>query len=377
MSLSVRIGLIVFFMAAVIGGSYWYMQITTGTVETVAEQRWRLHDNLMDVSFCDAACGWAVGQYGTILHSTDGGKSWSYQKSACENDLLGVCAIGPQQACAVGNRGTVLMTADGGGSWKPVDLGVSCLLTDVTFTSGSEGWIVGEFESIYHSIDGGATWKLVNGGEPAEIDFSQIGEDELVGDDFGMEEVVYTLKSVLFLNPRLGWAVGEYGTVVKTTDGGATWQKQHSGTEHSLTDVDFLNETFGFAVGLDGTIIRTTDGGTTWSADKPTVSAHYYGVAFKHYGPESSCNDAVAVGQGIIATFSYFKNPYLQNWVPALEMQYRVDYNWLNRIVFIGTTGEEAVAVGDEGLILYSGNGGDEWDIVRYPEKTVQMVMNP
>jgi len=395
MSNRVRIVLIIVIMALVIAASYWYMQETTGKVEVVKEQKWRLRDHLMDVSFSEdtygrlgsrparevtpsnGSSGWAVGQHGTILRSEDSGKSWAYQRSNTRSDLMGVFAISPEKGCAVGSSGTILLTGDGGQDWKKVESGVACQYNAVTFISPVKGFIIGEFSSILHTQDGGANWTLIYGGEPEEIDFSKIEEGEILDENFGMEEEVYTLNSIYFLNNTLGWIAGEYGTILKTTDGGKTWQKQRSGTENSLSGIEFLNKGLGFAVGLDGIILKSTDGGVTWTKDKPTVKTHYYDLSFKRFGASTTRNDAVAVGQGIIASYSYFKKPYLQNWVPALEMKYKIDYNWLSSITFIGKTGERAIAVGDQGLILWTDNGGDEWDIVRYPEKNVDLVLEP
>ena len=133
----------------------------------------------------------------------------------------------------------------------------------------------------------------------------------------------------------------------------------------------------GFAVGLDGTILKTLDGGATWEPDKPSVITHYYGVIFKRYGSEIERKDAIAVGQGIIATYSFYKKDYLQNWVPALEMKYNIDFNWLNRVAIVSKTGERLLAVGQEGLILCSESGGNEWDLILYDEKPVELVLNP
>ncbi len=393
MSNRVRIVLIIVIMVFVIAASYWYMQETTGKVEVVVEQKWRLHDNLLDVSFSEdtygrlgkrpatdvsfsgESAGWAVGQYGTVLRSEDGGKSWSYQRSNITRDLMGVFAISREKGCAVGRAGTIMRTDDSGTNWHRVESGVACQYNDVAFISPQDGFIVGEFESILRTKDGGANWELIHGGEPEEIDFSQIEEGEILDEDFGMEEEVYTLKSIYFLDSEHGWTAGEYGTILKTIDGGKSWLKVNSGTEHSLSGIEFLNANLGFAVGLDGIIIKSVDGGISWTKDKPTIKTHYYDLSFKRFGASTTRNDAVAVGQGIIASYSYFKKPYLQNWVPALEMNYRIDYNWLNSITFISKTGERAIAVGDQGLILWTDNGGSEWDIVRYPEKSVELVL--
>lgn len=378
MSNRIRIFLIILIMAATIAGAYWYMQETTGKVEVAVETKWRLHDNLMALSFCDDDLnGWAVGQYGTVLHSVNGGKTWEYQQSGTATDLLGVWAKTAESAWAVGNSGTVLHTVDGGKNWKKVPVGKKYILNDICFLSPTEGWIVGEFESVLHTADGGTTWQMVHGGEPPPIDFSQIDQHQRLADDFGIEEEVYTLNSIFFIDSRNGWAVGEMGTIIATTDAGATWAKQKSGTERSLMDVEFFDKNFGFAVGLDGTILKTLDGGVTWTQDKPTVITHYYGVTFKRYGSEIERRDAVAVGQGVIATYSFFKKDYLQNWVPALEMKYNIDFNWLSKVAFVSKTGERVLAVGQEGLILCSESGGNEWDIIPYDEKPVALVLNP
>jgi photosystem II stability/assembly factor-like uncharacterized protein len=51
------------------------------------------------------------------------------------------------------------------------------------------------------------------------------------------------------------------GTILRTTDGGATWTSQASGTNNPLFGVAFTDANTGTAVGDGGTILRTTDGG--------------------------------------------------------------------------------------------------------------------
>ncbi len=162
-----------------------------------------------------------------------------------------------------------------------------------------------------------------------------------------------------------------------TADGGRTWQNQPSGTDHSLMDVEFVTPAFGLAVGLDSIILKTYDGGKTWTPEKPTVKTHYYGVTFRRYGPDVVRHDAFAVGQGVIAYYSYLKKSYLQNWMPAAEMKYDITYNWLYKIAFNARTGEEGIAVGQNGLVLRTPSGGHEWLQVEYPAKQAAQVLNP
>ena len=380
MSLTFRIIAIILVMALLSLAGYYYMEKTTGVKEVIVEEKFELHDDLLGLSFANEKNGWAVGRYGTIVCTTDGGESWEYQKSGTMSTLLGVSNPSVDQGWIVGKEGTVLHSTDKGKTWKKVSLGVKDMLCDVQFIDTQEGWIVGEFETVFHTSDGGANWERQHGGEPPPIDISQIGEDELVGEDFGVEEEVYTLNSVFFLDNQLGWTAGEYGAVMHTKDGGKTWVKQDCGTKNSLMDVEFIlfeGKLWGFAVGLDSTILETVDGGETWTKEKPSKYGHYYGVTFRRVGPRVVKYDAFAVGQGIIAYYGYMRNPALQNWMPPAEMKTDISYDWLYRICFISESGEEAIAVGEGGLIVRAPAGGHEWYLINYPKKSADQVLNP
>jgi photosystem II stability/assembly factor-like uncharacterized protein len=73
-----------------------------------------------------------------------------------------------------------------------------------------------------------------------------------------------TLLAVHFVNATTGTAVGESGTILRTTDGGSSWVSQTSGTTEWLFGVSFTDARTGTAVGTGGTILRTTNGGSAW-----------------------------------------------------------------------------------------------------------------
>lgn len=58
-------------------------------------------------------------------------------------------------------------------------------------------------------------------------------------------------------------ACGPNGLVVKTMDGGQTWEQKNSHTESTLYLIKFVNDNIGFACG-DDTFLKTVDGGDTW-----------------------------------------------------------------------------------------------------------------
>ncbi len=74
------------------------------------------------------------------------------------------------------------------------------------------------------------------------------------------------LTGVWFHDERLGWAVGHDESILRTADGGATWQLTHSNpeAERPLLDVWFADAERGIAVGAYGALLATADGGATW-----------------------------------------------------------------------------------------------------------------
>jgi photosystem II stability/assembly factor-like uncharacterized protein len=76
------------------------------------------------------------------------------------------------------------------------------------------------------------------------------------------------LSAVSFADDQHGWIVGEFGTVLATTDAGESWAPQSAGTEKTLFGVAFSSTERGWAVGMDGLVLRTRDGGATWEVQR-------------------------------------------------------------------------------------------------------------
>ena len=92
------------------------------------------------------------------------------------------------------------------------------------------------------------------------------------------------LYGVSFTDANNGTVVGRYGTILRTTDGGATWVEQDSGTTNDLKGVSFTDANTGtVVVGFNETILRTTDGGATWveqDSGIPWGRVEFTGVSF-------------------------------------------------------------------------------------------------
>jgi photosystem II stability/assembly factor-like uncharacterized protein len=88
------------------------------------------------------------------------------------------------------------------------------------------------------------------------------------------------LNGVFLLDFGTGLAVGEAGTILKTTDAGATWSPLVSGTTTTLHDVYCFDASQGVAVGEQGLILRTTDGGGVWQTVASGVKDNLQSVSF-------------------------------------------------------------------------------------------------
>ena len=78
------------------------------------------------------------------------------------------------------------------------------------------------------------------------------------------QSIICDANDVYFLNSRVGWVVGSYGTLIKTEDGGNTWKGQRI-DDSRLTGVDFVDSYEGWAIGKDGAFYHTLDGGESWN----------------------------------------------------------------------------------------------------------------
>ena len=69
---------------------------------------------------------------------------------------------------------------------------------------------------------------------------------------------------IFSLDIQTAWIAGYAGAVLKTTDAGETWKRQHTPTQSALLEIQFADKDTGWAMGEDGHILRTIDGGAHW-----------------------------------------------------------------------------------------------------------------
>lgn len=128
------------------------------------------------------------------------------------------------------------------------DLAAQKLLLDVVRANGRIV-AVGEFGHVIYSDDDGETWTQASA-----------------------VQTQVTLTSVHFPSKEIGYAVGHDAVILKTEDGGDTWNLIYEDfeAETPLMTVFFNTPSNGLAMGAFGYVLETTDGGETWE-ERPIV----------------------------------------------------------------------------------------------------------
>jgi photosystem II stability/assembly factor-like uncharacterized protein len=132
------------------------------------------------------------------------------------------------------------------------------------------------------------------------------------------------LTRVRFLDARHGWIVGYDGTVLGSSDGGASWKLLHfDSTARALHDVLFTDPQHGIAIGAYGTMLTTGDGGAHWIEAAPMLADLALHLnAIIRLGDGSLL---IAGERGLLAhstdggaSWRLLKSPYVGSWFGAL-----------------------------------------------------------
>lgn len=228
------------------GGNTW-------TPQLMGDARW-----FYDVFFIDTRCGWAAGEYGLIMATNDGGETWKIQMSGSLKWLHKIHFINRNNGWIACEDEEVLITSDGGINWNKVKTPLhqdthdwAGSLYAVWFADEFTGWTAGRNGNLFKTTDGGETWLT-----------------EKIPVNKKIKELV-DFKDVQFINKKIGWAVSSLGGIVfYTKNGGETWKTAHTNNLNWLHALCFTDSRNGWAVGERGTILNTEDGGKTWNKQK-------------------------------------------------------------------------------------------------------------
>jgi len=174
----------------------------------------------------------------TILMSPDTGHTWNVIYDALGPWLRSIYFTNSLKGFAVGDNGVILATSNGGSTWNPITAPVQRDFYAITFINADTGYIIGGTPSgqlrrtILRTINGGINWSV------------------LLDTQGGI------LKDISFANGLIGYTVGDSATVLQTMDGGLNWlpiiiDTNLTGSE-TFNTVKFYNRIFGVIGGKAG-----------------------------------------------------------------------------------------------------------------------------
>ncbi|MDD5723751.1 MAG: YCF48-related protein [Syntrophales bacterium] len=274
----------------------------------------------------------AVGWRGHILYSDDQGKSWTQTDAPVSSDLLAVSFPSPLMGWAVGHAGIVLHTTDGGVTWTkqldgraagqimtsyyaehpPMNIsegseememfmmeverfgteGLENPFLDVWFESDTTGFIIGTFNSIFRTTDGGKSWepwydRTENPERNHLYMIRPVGDDLFISSERGLA-LKFDRQSGQFRRmdvPCIGSFFGHtgvspvvilygmVGNVFRSGDSGASWNKIETGMVATGVMGSTVTEDGRIVlVNGAGQVLISADGGENFKiirADKP------------------------------------------------------------------------------------------------------------
>jgi photosystem II stability/assembly factor-like uncharacterized protein len=288
---------------------------------------------LTSIAFLDDLHGWSVGEGGTILRTTDGGRTWKTVVLKDDPELESVFFRTVQEGWATGSlqgQAVIYRTGDGGRTWrlekKVVDF-VPSSITRIWFANQDDGWAVGVGEQegeryglVFHTDDGGNHWN---------VRYSEKGTAMFV--------------DAHFLDERNIWIVSA-DRVLRTKDGGQHWDIEHLPAQDPkdiFFELDFTSPVDGWVVGgmYTGQVLHTRDGGESWIAMPLPPDSHPYYISCVRF--RSASEGWVGATEGVILSTTNGG----QSW--TVEHTGNVE-----AIRNLALTSRAIFAVGTEGVIL-------------------------
>jgi photosystem II stability/assembly factor-like uncharacterized protein len=225
--------------------------------------------------FLDSLSGWAAGDSGTIIHTTDGGLNWILQDTDIDedhindifflNENLGWALAWDITFDTSSTYGTIILkTTNGGTNWESKRYAVNDIfINTIIFLDSLNGFMGGVPQNLIKTTNGGVNW-------------FECQKDSNVVSGF-------PVAAFSFYNPRIGYASGGYidiaGVIWKTTNYGQFWESIAVGPE-PVNGMKIFDSLTVLGVGGDfeygAGIVKTTNGGVNWNYE----SLFVFGIAF-------------------------------------------------------------------------------------------------
>lgn len=266
---------------------------------------------------------------------TANAQEWEWQNPLPQgNYLMDICFVDTLYGWAVGYNGTVMRTTNGGNNWERVETNFNKLISKASFVDREKGWLMSYYDdTIYNTVDGGMNWDSI-------ACLSSIPP----GGGF---------YDFVFINDTLGFACGSDAKIVRTTDGGYTWEIRPTPLPAStyFNSIYFINETIGWAAGTGSVIIKTQDGGDSWiSKTVPVLDFSGFKIHF------------VNNLRGYIAGYDNGHGVLLSTYDGGNIWHYKAFNNTLYDVYF--SSPDTGWVSDSNGEIYYTTNSGNNWTLM-------------
>ncbi len=221
---------------------------------------------------------YSAGASGTVLKSTDNGVNWSTIAFPVTNNINSVSSYVSQNyriVCCDG--GKIFTTSNQGANWNEVQSGTTNSLRNIYFNnsiSPYRGYICG---------DNGTFLKLVYA-LPVPVSITVIPLSTGVSNNLNAVAALNDSNNIML--------AGSGGMILKSTNAGASWVQQSSGTTNNLKFIYAVNQNDIWIGGENGTMLHTINGGTNWLLQTVNSTANINSMMFM------SNVKAMAVGSG-------------------------------------------------------------------------------
>ncbi|MBS1492895.1 MAG: T9SS type A sorting domain-containing protein [Bacteroidetes bacterium] len=247
----------------------WFLQYTT-------------QYPINNIYFLNENTGWACGDSGFVAKTTNGGLNWIGQYSPIRVCYKSIHFINENTGWVAGGDDYILSTTgilnttNGGANWY-------VLIYSGGYSTFSSIYILNK-DTVFAALSGysmyqteGGFSRTTNGGVNWQPQVSGFGG--------------YQFSSIHFINNLTGWVLAFFGNdtglrlgrILKTTNCGANWvvQLRDSNLINSnLKQIKFVNSQTGFAAGEGGRLLKTTDGGDSWIRKNTSTSRNLFSVSF-------------------------------------------------------------------------------------------------
>ncbi len=181
-----------------------------------------------------------VGNFGTILRTTNGGTQWNTISCPTTEHLNRVKFADSQTGYAVGDNGVVLKTTDAGQTWQSLNTGYNTYFTAISCISADTVYIGGFDELILKTTDGGLSWTTEHTG--------------------GWHHI----KDIQMISDTLGYAVSDtaYGKIYKKSNANNQWNELPN-ISSDYVAIHMLNAQEGVFL-EESQFFKTSDGGNSF-----------------------------------------------------------------------------------------------------------------